>query len=69
MSQPTCPKCSGKSFEMQDLIEGKNLKGSKYNMKTIICSSCGTIVSVHNWVSVPFLITKLAEKLKINLDD
>lgn len=69
MSQPTCHKCNGKFFEMQELSPGKNLKGSNYKMQAIICSSCGTIMSVHDWVNVPNMIQKLAEKLNININD
>ena len=64
MAQPTCPKCNGTMFEVNELKPA----GSNFRFVAINCTNCGCIVGVLDHYNIGELIYVLAAKLKIDLD-
>jgi len=60
----TCPKCSNTSFEAKKAEP----RDSVYKLTFIQCSSCGAVVGTIDYVNVPELLEKLAEKLGVKLN-
>ena len=60
MAKSKCPKCSGESFE---LVEGE-AKGSDYKFYFVQCSSCGTVVSTHEYVHIGTQLDEIKKLIK-----
>lgn len=63
-SQSKCPKCESSEFEA---INDKPVN-SNYEVIFIRCNNCKTVVGVLDYYNVGTLIKKLAQKLKIDLE-
>ncbi len=63
MATATCPKCDSRRFELSTAEP----KGAKYKMTFVQCSSCGAVVGVTDYYSVPSLLEKIADKLGVRL--
>ena len=65
MATPRCPKCESSSFEIQEV----KVKNANYRHHVINCASCGSILAVHEFFNVNARLVRLAEKLRVSLDD
>ncbi|WP_291071942.1 hypothetical protein [Empedobacter sp. UBA5637] len=64
-SNSKCPNCSNTSFEMVE----ETPKGSNFKLMFVRCQSCKTVIGFTDYYNTGSLLHKLAEKLRINLDD
>lgn len=65
MATSRCVKCDGVSFET---VVGTP-KNSKYKLLFHQCASCGGVVGVTEWNNIGTLIERLAERLRLRMDD
>ena len=63
MATSTCPKCDSHRFEMKE----HSPEGSRLKVNFVQCRSCGAVVGVMDYLSVPLLLEKLADKLGVKL--
>ncbi len=66
MAASRCPNSNCKSGSFESIT--KTPIGSTLQVNFIQCSRCGTVVGIQD-TTINNLIYKLAEKLKINLND
>lgn len=59
------PVCQSTLFEIVD----ETPTGSKYVLSFVRCSSCKTVVGVLDYYNLGDMMHKMAEKLRINLDN
>lgn len=65
MPRSTCPKCDSTRFELAQ----SEPNGSRFKVNFIQCASCGAVVGVMDYYSVPSLLEKIAAKLGFKLLD
>lgn len=65
MATSKCSSCSSSRFELKE-AEPAN---SRFKINFIQCASCGSVVGVMDYQSVPSLLDKIASKLGIKLFD
>ena len=63
MATSTCPKCDSHQFEMKE----NSPTGSSFKVNFVQCRSCGAVVGVMDYFSVPVMLEKLAAKLGVKL--
>jgi hypothetical protein len=61
---PSCPKCSGTSFSLEEL----KVQKSAYRIFGVCCTHCGAVVGTQDYYNIGSLIHNLAKKLNVNLD-
>lgn len=64
MAISSCIKCGGSSFELKE----HEPRWSQYAVHFVQCSACGGVVGVLEYTNTEYLIRKLAEKLRVDLD-
>lgn len=64
MATSTCTKCGKTQFEFK-LVEPI---GADYKVNFIQCNSCGGVIGVLDFYAIGELILRLAEGLKVPLD-
>lgn len=62
MAFPSCPKCSNRSFTLEEL---DGVAKSKYKFFAVCCSSCGAILSVQDYYPLGAMLEKVLKKLGI----
>ena len=62
MTTPTCPKCGGVYFSIQEL----RVQGANYRHNAIVCQSCGCIVGTEEYLSTMNMLGKICDHLGID---
>ena len=65
MATPCCPKCGNHNFEIQEI----KVRDANFRTNAINCSSCGAVIGIQEYFNINVRLCKLAEKLRINLDE
>ena len=62
--KPSCPKCGGTAFLMQEI----EVKNANFRHHAITCAACGSVVGTEELISVMYMLDKIAAKLGVRFD-
>lgn len=65
MAVSKCPResCNKSNFEVKELT----VRDSPYRLVAIQCASCGSVVSVNEFLNIGSIISKIAEKIGVKI--
>lgn len=63
MPTPMCPRCKNTSFEIGPV----DVRNARVKHNAIVCSICGAVVGMEEYMSVSYMLYKIAEKLGVQL--
>lgn len=65
MTTPRCPKCNNSSFEIGEI----KIQNANYRHNAIVCTSCGCIVGMEEWLSIMHMLDKIGKQLGVSFSD